>query len=374
MGKHMDERTRALCFFYRNPPPTSGVTPQPYADIPALVRRPGEPLLRSDAVYRAVRKFHSDRNIRGRKKGWRKTSKAEDQVIMKTFLKVRQPLGSAVDARDVINNLPKALRTKVCLRTVRNRLLKQGFTMQDKKSKDDMGDLWRKTRVQFCKLHASKSALQWCSYVQAVGDFRYFSYYPRQLKTRHKVKSCAKTIMRKGERNKPAFLKPKRHIFQRSTYRRVRKVKVFGLTTSTGQSLSVPCPLHPQAKDWIKLVRGPVSAFLKACLPNKRICQVLLDGESILHTAEAKIAMKEHGVRILPRWPSHSPDLNPQENVWAWAEKDLRRAEKKEDTFTTFKWRVAHVSKRYPNSAALVPSMAKRIAECMKRKGANIGK
>ena len=61
-------------------------------------------------------------------------------------------------------------------------------------------------------------------------------------------------------------------------------------------------------------------------------------------------------------------------NVWAWAEKDLRRAEKKEDTFTTFKWRVAHVSKRYPNSAALVPSMAKRIAECMKRKGANIGK
>ena len=101
---------------------------------------------------------------------------------------------------------------------------------------------------------------------------------------------------------------------------------------------------------------------------------MLLDGESILHTAEAKIAMKEHGVRILPRWPSHSPDLNPQENVWAWAEKDLRRAEKKEDTFTTFKWRVAHVSKRYPNSAALVPSMAKRIAECMKRKGANIGK
>ena len=122
------------------------------------------------------------------------------------------------------------------------------------------------------------------------------------------------------------------------------------------------------------MVRTRVGSFLKASYPEKGICVVLLDGESIMHTREAKAAMKEEGMRPLPHWPAHSPDLNPQENVWAWAEKELRRTEKKEDTFSTFKRRVAQACKRYPNSSALVPSMSKRFAECIKRKGAMIGK
>ena len=77
---------------------------------------------------------------------------------------------------------------------------------------------------------------------------------------------------------------------------------------------------------------------------------------------------------MLPAWPSRSPDLSPQENVWAWVEDRLRKVEKKQDTFSVFKRRIVELAKAYPNKEALIPSMAKRVAKCIRRKGANIGK
>ena len=71
---------------------------------------------------------------------------------------------------------------------------------------------------------------------------------------------------------------------------------------------------------------------------------------------------------------SQSPDLNPQENVWAWAEDYLRKSERKRDTVAVFKRRVAASCQRYPSKLALVPSMAGRMAKCVKLRGANIGK
>jgi transposase len=101
---------------------------------------------------------------------------------------------------------------------------------------------------------------------------------------------------------------------------------------------------------------------------------MLLDGETILHTKDAKAAMREEGLAIVPRWPAHSPDLNPQENVWAWAETHLRKKEKKNDLLSTFKRRVAESCKKHPSKEVLVSSMSARIAECARRRGANIGK
>ena len=375
MGMHMDERTRALCYFYKHPPPGSDVKPLKYAEIAAIVRKPGQQRLKQTTIRRAVATFNSRRGIRGRKTGWRKTCPAEDKVIMKSFLKVRQPLGARVDARDVYNDLPDALRIKVCLRTVRERLKDKGFIMQDKLTKDDMGEAWRMKRMEFCRKHLSKSPSQWANFVQAVGDFRYFTYYPRNLKKRYLVKSCTQTIMRKGERrNKPAFFRPRKQIFKRSEFKRVTKIKVFGLTTSTGQTLVIPSPLYPVAQDWIKMVRRRVAPFLRNAFPDLRVCRVLLDGERILHTSDTKAAMREEGLATLARWPAHSPDLNPQENVWAWAETELRKHEKKTDSVPTFKRRVAEACKRYPNKTALIPSMAGRVAKCVTRRGTNIGK
>ena len=64
----------------------------------------------------------------------------------------------------------------------------------------------------------------------------------------------------------------------------------------------------------------------------------------------------------------------PSPSVWAWVEDRLRKVEKKHDIFSGFKRRIVELAKAYPNKEALIPSMAKRVAKCIRRKGANIGK
>ena len=66
--------------------------------------------------------------------------------------------------------------------------------------------------------------------------------------------------------------------------------------------------------------------------------------------------------------------MNPQENVWAWAEERLRVKEKKTDTFDTFQYRVLDACNAYPHGEALLGGMAKRIKKLLERDGANIGK
>ena len=93
-----------------------------------------------------------------------------------------------------------------------------------------------------------------------------------------------------------------------------------------------------------------------------------------MHTPEAEKVMKDSGVRLLAPWPAHSPDLNPQENVWGWAEKQLRKAEKMDDAFTVFKRRIIQLSIQHNSKHTLVPSLAGGVSRCLERKGANIGK
>ena len=372
MGKHMDAKTRALCYFYRHPPRNSGVKPVPYRKIPKLL--PVRPRPTRQQVWTAVRTFHLVQKSRGRKKGFRKTTPAEDRCILRAFHKVREPLGSLVESRDVWNELTPALRSKVCLRTVRNRLREKGYAMDEKRAGDDMGEQWRRKRVLFCVKHKKKSQNMWKQTIQGVGDFRFFTFYPKVFKRRHRVKSCKRTYMNQKEKSQTAFQRPRRHIFKRREFKRCSKAKVFGITTSIGTSLTVPCPLHPTACDWIKLLRTRVAPFLAASFPSRSTYTLLLDGETIMRTEEAKEAMKACGVRTLPGWPAHSPDLNPQENVWAWTEKHLRKAEKDTDTLTVFKRRILEITKKYEGKEKLVPSMVERLSLCRKLKGANIGK
>jgi len=92
MSSQMDALTRALCYWYRHPPANSGVEPAPYETIA------GEVGFSVGAVYKAVQSFNAPKQKRGRKKGWRKTTKSEDKVIMSTFHKVRPP-GHGVESR-----------------------------------------------------------------------------------------------------------------------------------------------------------------------------------------------------------------------------------------------------------------------------------
>ena len=142
------------------------------------------------------------------------------------------------------------------------------------------------------------------------------------------------------ERKTVAFSKVRGHIFKRTEYKRSRKVKVFGLTTTTGKVLVCRTRMHPDATDWIKLVHRRVGPFLKREFPDRKWKTIILDGETLFHTPDAVAAMKQWGIRPLPGWPANSPDLNPQENVWGWAEPQLRKIEAMGDSFETLAKRV----------------------------------
>ncbi len=61
--------------------------------------------------------------------------------------------------------------------------------------------------------------------------------------------------------------------------------------------------------------------------------------------------------------------LDPQENVWSWVESELRRQEERSDSLEDFRKKLLKVARRYPHADMLIPSMAHRIQEVLKRKG-----
>ena len=181
--------------------------------------------------------------------------------------------------------------------------------------------------------------------------------------------------MRPSERMKPAFARPKRW-FKKKDYKQTKQEQqVFGLTTSNGKSLCFLVPAPFSTKKWARLVKQRVIPFLKKTFPDRTDFMILLDGERLLHGPEAKAAMRDGGMSVLPNWPKYSPDLNPQENVWAWAETAVREIEDQDPknmSSGAFKVHIIKGCKAYPGSEKLVPSMAKRMRLLIAAKGGMI--
>ena len=155
----------------------------------------------------------------------------------------------------------------------------------------------------------------------------------------------------------------------------MRKQKVFGITTSNGKSLCFFVPLPWNTEKWAALVTAKVVPFLKKSFPGRAEFKVLLDGEKVLHGPAAKMAMRAGGMSVLPNWVAHSPDMKPQDNVWAWAEKKLRLIENEDPTHKSFDAFRAHLLKAcasYPSSGKLAPSMANRMRLVIDNKGGMI--
>ena len=207
--------------------------------------------------------------------------------------------------------------------------------------------------------------------MQAVGDTKEFTFYPPELKPRFRRLRQRWTYMTKEEQHQSAFMRPKRW-FKASEYRKTIKQHVFGFTTSAGQKLAFLVPKPWSTEQWAVEVRNRLAPFLRSAFPGRRSFQFLLDGEAFLHGPEAKTAMAEAGITVLPGWPSYSPDLNPQENVWGWAEERLRDIEVDTDTFGHFQIKVMRAVEAYPFEAGvkLIPAIGKRLKEVIEKQGA----
>jgi hypothetical protein len=74
-------------------------------------------------------------------------------------------------------------------------------------------------------------------------------------------------------------------------------------------------------------------------------------------------------IKLLPQWPPNSPDLNPIENLWAWAQAEVDR--KGCETFDEYKQCVQDTLQNVPLSVlkGLVGSMKRRIQACINNNG-----
>ena len=308
----------------------------------------------------------------GRQLGWRATTKEEDKAILKAFKKVRPP-GHGVVARKVRAALPKNIKKKVRERTVIRRLAEKGIKPQRKLNKSEQSMKNAGVRVKFARKHLDKTAQDWKNDVQAVADIKEFTWYPHDLRPRLAQLRSSWTYMTDAEKTKPAFLRQKRW-FKKADYNRTKKQKVFGLTASNGKVLAVPCPTPMTGERFAQLVRQKIKPFLKKNFPRKTSWKILLDGEKIFRSPVAKAALSETGVTVLANWPPYSPDLNPQENVWPWAENKLRQIEGKSGSFEDFADKCVKAVAAYPEGKKLIPSLAKRMQMCVASKGSTIMK
>ena len=352
----MSVATRALCFAMRNPP--KGLKKYKLSDIQKMISKKDGTRPSLGAISGAGLTFMDPKSDQRRPVGSRKTTTAEDKELFKTFHKVRPP-GCGVDSRSLHGALPKKVSKKMSRRTVIRRLAEKGYKPNRKIQKSDPGPALQKKRLVFVRKYKDRTANQWKGKLQGVSDYKEFTFYPQGLRSRFKRFRATWTYMTKKEKKTPPFARPKRW-FPKKDWKKVKKFKVFGMCTSNGKSLAFPVPYPNTGEQWASDIKTHVAPFLKKSFPNLSSYEILLDGEPLLHCPEAKAMLKKYNITVLQGWPKYSPDMNPQENVWAWAEPALRKLEKPQDTFAKFQKKVLKAVRAYPSAGKLVPAMAKR--------------
>ena len=96
--------------------------------------------------------------------------------------------------------------------------------------------------------------------------------------------------------------------------------------------------------------------------------RVLCDGESFLHSKDARAACQRHSISLW-KIPPRSPDLNPVEKFWSWLRRELRRRDlqdyrQKKACLTKAQY-IARVRQALGTEKA--QQVAMRIASCLRK-------
>ena len=108
--------------------------------------------------------------------------------------------GAYVDSKIIHSHLPPTIKKKVKRRTIIRRVASKGFKPERKIAKNDPGPAFMKKRLNFAKKYFHWDASDWKANLQAVGDFKDFTWYPRELKPRFNKLRSPWTYMTKQVR------------------------------------------------------------------------------------------------------------------------------------------------------------------------------
>lgn len=109
--------------------------------------------------------------------------------------------------------------------------------------------------------------------------------------------------------------------------------------------------------------------FLKSAFSGRTFFHIFVNGEKLLNAPVVKAALKRCRITLEP-WPKYSPDMNPQENVWKWAENNLRKKKTDIESFEKCAPKVLKAVSAYPyESVDLIATIVDRIEQVYARQG-----
>ena len=125
-------------------------------------------------------------------------------------------------------------------------------------AKTDTGPKHRTARIAFANRFAIRTSGSWKTHLQAVGDLKEFTFYPKELKPKHIRLRAYWTHMKDSKRLKPAFVRSKKW-FSRDEWKKTKKFRVLSFTNSEGGICAVGVTEPWNSPEFVKLVRNASS-------------------------------------------------------------------------------------------------------------------
>lgn len=270
-----------------------------------------------------------------------------------------------------LQELQASHSTDVTASTLRRHMHAAGMAVKKVKEVPLRNASHKQNRLAFAARH---QATDWDAV--AFSDSKYFRMLP------HMGPRARAYWAGKGEtRTKPALQhSPQVHVYAAVTSRGVTPLYFVEGTTGHQPSSTQPKKRSKGvgSTEYIDMLKERMLPALRELFPGRRWhrkWQFMQDNVPA-HTAKAtKAFLAAEHVRVLAAWPPHSPDLNPIENMWAWAEMKLR-AKGVPGSVGQFKEWLIEVWSSVPLELCekLVHSMGGRLEACTRLEGAHVGR